>query len=578
MVPILAVLVLSIGASLAWLYRQQRSEMLERAREETKLLSKVTKAGLRGQMLRNTEDLTQETIELVSDSIELEGLAVLAKDGVVRYSDDPAAVGEQIDLDSPTCAACHGNGGSNRPQTVEVHSATGARVLRSMSLIENEPECRSCHTEGERYLGMLILDRALNSDLLRIGNVQRSLVGIGSTALLAIVGLVFLIVQRLVQRPVNALIDGTRRIRTKDFETRIEVGVEGELGELGGAFNAMVADTRTHLQEIENKRFELSTLYAIVDRVTRSIDLEHLRKIILDIVGEAFADVEAALIAIRTVEGGEIYVGTREAGKKTTTNVVVDPDELERAEESVDAALLRRWLGGEISERRVSADGRRADVPLRPNGRDIGLLSVIKSKDHGFEEVELHLLDALEAHVSVALENARLYSLAITDELTRAYTLRYFQTSLEEEVGRHERYGQRFALLMIDIDDFKNVNDTHGHLAGDEALKKLVRMLKEAVREVDIVCRYGGEEFAVILPAADRNAARVVGERIRSAIETSVFDLAPDTRFRLTVSVGSACCPVDAKTARNLVETADDALYEAKRAGKNRLVDAGVGD
>ncbi len=575
MVPIVAVLALSLGASLVWLYRQQKQELMGRAREETELINEITKAGLRGQMLRNTEDMTQETIDLIHEKIELDGLALLSKDGVVRYSAESANLGEKMDLDSPICAACHAGEATAPTKTIEVVSASGARVLRSMNLIENEPECRDCHAADENYLGMLVLDRSLDRPLARIDRVQRSLVGVGFAALLTIVGLLFLIVQRLVQRPIDVLIDGTRSIRKRNFETTIDVGVEGELSELAEAFNEMLTDTRSYLQEIKGKSFELSTLYTIVDRVTRSIDLENLRKIILDIVNEAFSDVETSLIAIRPAEGGEVHVGTRAPGMPTTSNILLDPGELERIEKVVDAEILRRWLDGEIETRQLSDGGARADVPLRPNGRDIGLLSVTKRTGRAFDEVELHLLDALETHVSVALENARLYSLAITDELTRVYTMRYFQNALAEEVGRYERYGQKLSLLMIDIDDFKRINDTFGHPVGDEALRRVARILREAVREIDIVCRYGGEEFTVILPATGGKAAVVVGERIRAAVEATPFDISPEVSFRLTISVGSACCPEDEATARHLVEAADAALYRAKRDGKNQIVEAG---
>ncbi len=574
MIPIVGVLMLAIGASLGWLYRQQRQDLMERARGEIELISEVTKAGLRGQMLRNTEDLTQETLELVGAKVDLDSLSLLSKDGVVRYSADPRSIGDQWKMEDAACGACHRNGIETRRQTIEASAASGARVLRSMTLIENDADCATCHTGGESYLGMLVVDRTLDRNLARMADVQRSLVGIGSTALVMIVGLLFVIVHRQVLRPVDKLIGGTRRLRQRDFHTRIDVDVDGELGELGEAFNEMVTDTRSYLEEIENKRFELATLYTIVDRVTRCIDLENLRKIILDLVGEAFPEVETAVIAIRPHEDGDVYLGTRRKGWSMTSNALLDPAQLERAEAPLDAVPLHSWLAGEIRERRLSADGSRVEVPLRPGSRDIGLLSLTKSPGTPFEEVELHLLEALETHVSVALENARLYSIAITDELTRVYTLRYFQSVLAEEAARYERYGQKFALLMIDIDDFKRINDTYGHPVGDEALRRVARAFKESVREVDVVCRYGGEEFTVILPAADAKAARVVARRIRARVELETFDLAPEVSFRLTVSVGAACCPGDARTARRLVEAADEALYQAKRAGKNRVVEA----
>jgi diguanylate cyclase (GGDEF)-like protein len=481
-----------------------------------------------------------------------------------------------VNRDDESCAACHTNGAEADDETVFLDRKDGGTRLRSMHLFENEKDCQECHDADERFLGVLVVDRELDRDLVSATDTRRSLIGIGVATLLAVAGLVFLIVQYLVQRPVDVLIAGTRRIRDKDFGSRIDTRTDGELGELATAFNAMVIDTRSHIQEIKNKSFELSTLYSIVDRVTRSIDMENLRKIILDIVWEAFSGVHSALIIIRPRDDHEeLLIGAREVGKEMTTNIVVDSGELDNIGYGVDASLLRRWRAGDIAGREVHNGNRLALVPLRPGGRDIGLLAVSKAGAEEFGEMELHLLDALDAHVSVALENARLYSLAITDELTRAYTLRYFQHTLQDEVARYKRYGQKLSLLMIDIDDFKSVNDTHGHPAGDEALRQVVRVLRESVREVDVVCRYGGEEFAVILPNADSKAAQVVAERIRAAAETRRFRVAAEVALGVTVSVGVSCCPADGDEVRKLVDAADNALYRAKRSGKNRVVQAG---
>ena len=575
MLPILVVLTVSIGASLGWLYRHQKADVLERARKEVELITAVTAAGLRSQMLRNFNDTTQETIELIQKNGELGQISLLNKSGTVRYSSDPQQIGITLDRDDESCAACHADGASAHDETLLLKPQGGSTRMRSMHLFENEKDCQECHNADERSLGVLIVDRDLDQDLVAAADVRNLLLGIGAATLLAIAGLVFLIVQHLVQRPVDALIDGTRRIRAREFDTQIETGTDGELGQLATSFNTMVRDTRNHVQEIKNKSFELSTLYSIVDRVTRSIDMENLRKIILDIVWEAFTGVHSALIVIRPRDDHEeLLVGAREVGKEMTTNIVVGCGELDRVGYGVDAALLHRWLAGDVVGREVHDNDRLVLVPLRPGGRDIGLLAVTKTQGEGFGETELHLLDALDAHVSVALENARLYSLAITDGLTRAYTLRYFQQAFQDEVARYKRYGQKLSLLMIDIDDFKRVNDTHGHPAGDEALRHVVRVLKESVREVDVVCRYGGEEFAVILPNTDSKAAAVVAERIRSAAEAHEFQVAAGVSLGVTLSVGVSCCPSDGDAMRELIEAADSALYRAKRGGKNRVVHA----
>jgi diguanylate cyclase (GGDEF)-like protein len=161
---------------------------------------------------------------------------------------------------------------------------------------------------------------------------------------------------------------------------------------------------------------------------------------------------------------------------------------------------------------------------------------------------------------------------AIIDELTRLYNFRYFQDRLASEVHRSLRYGAPLALLMLDIDDFKAYNDTHGHLGGNVALRRLAGVLTRHLRDVDVVARYGGEEFALLLPNTPKAAALGVGEKVRGAVEAARVGRSRREGSRgLSVSVGIACVPGDAASARALVECADQALYVAKSKGKNQV-------
>jgi diguanylate cyclase (GGDEF)-like protein len=159
---------------------------------------------------------------------------------------------------------------------------------------------------------------------------------------------------------------------------------------------------------------------------------------------------------------------------------------------------------------------------------------------------------------------------AIYDELTRLYNFRYFQDRVVSEVRRANRYDTPLSLLMIDADDFKAFNDTRGHLAGNMALRRLASVLRRTVREVDVATRYGGEEFAILLPSTPKLAALKLGEKLRAAIEKA--GIGKDERQpgrALTVSLGVASLPGDAATAEELVDRADRALYIAKSMGKN---------
>ncbi len=575
MVPILIVLLLSISLSLGWLFKQQEAHVIDRARDETLLVNQIVKSAIRNQMLRNVENTAQDTISLIQDRTELTDISVVSKEGTIRLSSNPAKIGKTVAQTHPACAVCHSSDVKPVTQTTLIdteHSTT----LKSMNLIENEVPCRQCHGDDAKYLGVLVVDQDTGEDMTRITQVQNSLVGAGTITLVAIFGLIIIIVQQLVQRPVDQLLVGIRRIRKQDFETHIDTVVGGELGELAGAFNAMVVDTRRYVQEIKSKTIELSTLYSIVERVTRSIDLDQLRTIILDIVTDSFSDISLGAIVFLAREDDGVQVNVRTAGDSATVCKTFK-DYSEQVEDLVEPEILNRWVAGEIKETAYFDDKNAILVPLRTKDKDTGLLYARKIAGESFADSEIQLFDALRTHVSVALENARLYSLAITDELTQLYTLRYFQQAIHEETGRYIRYGQKHALLMIDLDDFKRINDAHGHPTGDAVLTQIAKILVRCVREVDIVSRYGGEEFAVILPETDEKAAWVVAERIRSETENEGMAIAGKT-IKCTLSIGIACCPVHATSVRELVETADSALYRAKGLGKNRVSSASAPD
>jgi diguanylate cyclase (GGDEF)-like protein len=157
---------------------------------------------------------------------------------------------------------------------------------------------------------------------------------------------------------------------------------------------------------------------------------------------------------------------------------------------------------------------------------------------------------------------------AVTDGLTGLFNHAYFLQALRQELLRSKRHGLKASLLLLDLDDFKRVNDERGHVEGDRALVKTAAVLRDAVREIDLAARYGGEEFAVLLPDTSRLGARVVAERVRRGIEERFVRMRP----RLTVSGGIAVFPDDAATPADLVVRADTGLYAAKAAGKNRIL------
>ncbi|MEN3013114.1 MAG: GGDEF domain-containing protein [Endomicrobiia bacterium] len=176
----------------------------------------------------------------------------------------------------------------------------------------------------------------------------------------------------------------------------------------------------------------------------------------------------------------------------------------------------------------------------------------------------------------VALENARLFKkiqeMSITDALTGVYNRRYLEKKLPEEIELAKRYKSFLSIGILDIDDFKHYNDTNGHLLGDECLKKVAEVVTSTLRSGDIVFRYGGEEFIVVLPATDKSGAFIACEKIRKNIESYPFENRDKQPLgKITVSIGISVYPVDAQEETSLIKIADENLYRAKKSGKNRV-------
>jgi diguanylate cyclase (GGDEF)-like protein len=196
------------------------------------------------------------------------------------------------------------------------------------------------------------------------------------------------------------------------------------------------------------------------------------------------------------------------------------------------------------------------------------------TKPFNLDQIKIVVAKTLErSRLRKKAEEGELYKqLSRIDGLTELYNYTFFQQLLKTEVERAQRYGHQLSLLMIDIDNFKEYNDSHGHPAGDEALRKLSRVMSRAVRGCDYIARYGGDEFVVVLPETDQSEARTIGERLRTLVARTKFNGAPVVKEGIiTVSVGLATFPGDAQTKEDLIKRADQALYRAKAKNRNNL-------
>lgn len=244
-------------------------------------------------------------------------------------------------------------------------------------------------------------------------------------------------------------------------------------------------------------------------------------------------------------------------------------------EDAVRASSGSKWLAAPAVRL-----GTGAAAVLNAGGEAIGVLALGWSSRRHLETPEVERLRVIADQSALALQNALLHAeleqLSVTDRLTELFNHGYLTTRLDQELGRAGRFGHSLSVIMLDIDDFKALNDRYGHLVGDEVLRGVSALIRESLREMDVAARYGGEEFVVVVPETDAAGARAVAERIRQSVGAHSF-LRDDAgmEVRATVSVGVSTFPTDGRSVESLIRAADDAMYGAKRAGKDRVVVSG---
>lgn len=565
---LLPTLALAAAASLVGLDRFLAGFLREQMERETAALAEAIEASLQEQMLRRAEGLTQRMLEEVGATGQFRRLMIIDRRGRLVHAFPPAERGRVIAPADERCRACHPGGGRAAARSALVPDPAGERIYQFAVPLVNEARCQGCHGAAARLNGVLVLERPAGREATVLAAVRRrlGLTWLGLSAVLAcLVGIVATVV---VHRPVRRLIAATRRIGAGDLATRVTVAGRGEVAELAAALNAMASRLARSLEAIRQQGSELFVLYSIVDRVSRTVVLAELEPVVLEAVAEVLGASRVVLVSSNRVPG-ELEIHERlPDGRLARRPVGAGPA-------TVPAGVLDGWLAGTLEGVRFHERDGVTTLVLGRGGVSTGLLVIWPSAARPVGCDDVRLLRALRDHVSVAFENARLYTLAITDDLTGLYSHRHFRQSLEEAVGRCRRWGEPVGLLMIDVDHFKAVNDAYGHPAGDRALREVARRLRRCLREVDLPCRYGGEEFAVILPHTDVEGACQVAQRVRAAVEDGPMALAQGVTRRITVSIGVAACPRDGTTAQGLIDVADAALLRAKRAGRNRIAVAG---
>ncbi|HWG59433.1 MAG TPA: sensor domain-containing diguanylate cyclase [Candidatus Acidoferrales bacterium] len=221
-------------------------------------------------------------------------------------------------------------------------------------------------------------------------------------------------------------------------------------------------------------------------------------------------------------------------------------------------------------------------VPVRFREQCLGVIELINCiGSEGFSHRDLALLEALADYAAIAIENARhvqrIHELTITDDCTTLYNARHLHFMLDTEIYRSHRYAFEFSLIFIDLDHFKNINDTHGHLVGSKLLSQIGSAIKEKCRLIDLAFRYGGDEFVILLPQTSKENALGVARRLHKLIRETPWLNEEGLGVKITASVGVASYPTDSRTKAELLHLADEAMYLVKNTSRDSVAAAGLG-
>jgi diguanylate cyclase (GGDEF)-like protein len=442
--------------------------------------------------------------------------------------------------------------------------------------------------------------------------VNRSVVAAIVAIAAALLGAQLLGIRLFVEWPLRRLAEAIRKSHEGDFLHRIPVERTDELGQLAEAFNSTLAaitdlnarrlddaqsiasmqreldlkaqvEAQHRLLDETNRRLqgrlkELTLLFDLARTLNSTLQLDELLHFVSELLGRSLGYNQFLLLLVDETSGDLVVKATFGLDPGLENSLVARGQGAAGWASQHRQVLLVRDARNSphrlYDPRLHGMEGSFLAVPMLHKDQCVGVLDLFRPVVDAFTEDEVRLLQSVASLAAMAIANARLHQemvkLSNTDALTGIHNRRSFFSRLEMELEHSERFEHPVALAMIDVDHFKELNDTWGHLAGDGALKRVAQLIASRARKVDTVARYGGEEFALVLPGARSEDASATAEKLQRLVETTAIGDDPDgPRARVTISIGVASYPQDARDLATLVDCADAALYAAKRSGRN---------
>ncbi len=412
----------------------------------------------------------------------------------------------------------------------------------------------------------------LGSEQLRVGLLapagdggffaSRPIIAIALLAFFVLAVLAVIPILRSLQGYVREMLEAARRIGSGDFSQKVPVAGNDEMAELAQEFNKMSDRLGQQMDQLRRQRLEIEdSVRRIGDAFASGLDRQALLGILVETAVGA-CDADYGLVVLSGHLGSEAETGkasgpVHEATLEAQRRALIESEPVEVVDGDAFAFATRL---GQIST----------------GGDPVGTMTVGRA-GRPFTPAEREVFLYLVGQAAASVENIALHELvseqAVTDDLTELANNRAFREQIDREAARAVRFGLDLSLLILDLDDFKSVNDNYGHPQGDAVLWTIGRILREESRGIDQPARYGGEEFVVALPETDEQGALELAERIRERIEATAVDLVDGSgEISVTASIGLATQSGAGVDVRKLIGAADGALYDAKRGGKNRVV------
>lgn len=420
-------------------------------------------------------------------------------------------------------------------------------------------------------------DRALQEQVAATATTTSIIMAIAAVFAILAVALTGFWLIRTISTPLDRLIATAERVRDGE-SVAFEASGDDEVGRLAATLEALRQELADRYEDVRRDVAQARTFNRLAELMTFATNEHELVDAAVVTLGRLVPSERGELALLNpSLDRLVVAAAWGEAAPEVGAMVAVDRPDL--------CPGIRRgstYVATDVTDPMAlrctahpAARGSVLCIPLLAMGQTVGVIHLERERTDGFDMESQRLGLRVAEQVALAVANARLMrtmeGLAMSDPLTRVHNARFFDPFLERELALASRDGEAFGVLMIDVDHFKQFNDTHGHPAGDEALKAFAAAIVGVVRESDTVARYGGEEFVVALPGADLAGAAAVAENIRRAVEQMIVEIGPGRFARITTSVGVASTTTTGYDRMALLRAADQALYEAKRAGRNRV-------